>query len=340
MLPASLGPALLCLLPALCFLTALYYLDSYKLVHPGLLMAVMAAGIVAAALGYLVNRGLLAHWPFERAAYPRYVSPVLEELLKGSIIAWLIWRHRIGFLIDAAILGFAVGCGFALTENQYVLWQIPNAVMSTWIVRGFGTAIMHGGATAVVAVVALAVIEGDERDERHAALAALPGVLAAMALHSAFNHLAGSPRAATLFVLIAVPALLLLAFHRAERTLGDWLEHGLDADAHMLELVHSGQLSQSPVGRYLTSLKKRFRGPVVADLLCYLGLFSELALRAKGLAIMRENGFEPAIDAETRAKFTELRYLEQSIGRTALLALHPLLPMRRKALSQIYRLGD
>jgi RsiW-degrading membrane proteinase PrsW (M82 family) len=337
MLPTPLVPALLCLLPALCFLTALYYLDSYKLVHPGLLIGVMGAGIVAAALGYLMNRGLLAHWPFERAAYPLYVSPVLEELLKGSIIAWLIWRQRIGFLVDAAILGFAVGCGFALTENQYVLWQIPDAVMSTWIVRGFGTAIMHGGATAIVAVVALAVIE---QDERHGVLAALPGFLAAMALHSAFNHLAGSPKAATLMVLVAVPALLLLALHRSERTLGNWLEQGLDSDAQMLDLVHSGRLSESPVGHYLTSLKTHFQGPVVADLLAYLGLFSELALRAKGLVIMRENGFEPTIDDETRGKFTELRYLEESIGRTALLALHPLLPMRRKALSQIYRLGD
>jgi len=336
MLSTPLVPALLCLLPALCFLTALYYLDSYKLVHPGLLMAVMGAGIAAAALGYLMNRGLLAHWPFERAAYPRYVSPVLEELLKGSIVAWLIRRHRIGLLVDAAILGFAVGCGFALTENLYVLWQIPDAVMSTWIVRGFGTAIMHGGATAIVAVVALAVIE---QDERHGVLAALPGILGAMALHSAFNHLAGSPKAATLMVLVAVPALLLLALHHSERTLGTWLEQGFDSDAQMLELLHSGRLSDSPVGHYLTSLRTRFRGPVVADLLAYLGLFSELALRAKGLLIMRENGFEPTIDDETRGKFTELRYLEESIGRTALLALHPLLPMRRKALSQIYRLG-
>jgi hypothetical protein len=217
-----------------------------------------------------------------------------------------------------------------------VLWQIPDAVMSTWIVRGFGTAIMHGGATAIVAVVALAVIE---QDERHGVLAALPGILAAMALHSAFNHLAGSPKAATLMVLVAVPALLLLALHHSERTLGTWLEQGFDSDAQMLELLHSGRLSDSPVGHYLTSLRTRFRGPVVADLLAYLGLFSELALRAKGLLIMRENGFEPTIDDETRGKFTELRYLEESIGRTALLALHPLLPMRRKALSQIYRLG-
>jgi len=52
-------------------------------------------------------------------------------------------------------------------------------------------------------------------------------------------------------------------------------------------------VSGSPAGRYLSSLRKRFRGPVVADLLCYVRLYTELALRAKGMMMMRENGFEP-----------------------------------------------
>jgi hypothetical protein len=41
--------------------------------------------------------------------------------------------------------------------------------------------------------------------------------------------------------------------------------------------------------------------------------------------MMRENGFEAAIDEATRAKFAEMRYLEDSVGRTGLLALGPLL---------------
>ena len=64
--------------------------------------------------------------------------------------------HRIGFLVDAAIFGFAVGTGFALAENLYYLHLAAEAGMGTWIVRGFGTALMHGGATALFAVMGLA----------------------------------------------------------------------------------------------------------------------------------------------------------------------------------------
>src|SRR5438067_1615678 len=77
---------------------------------------------------------------------------------------------------------------------------------------------------------------------------------------------------------------------------GLWLGAGFDADTEMLELINSGRLSDSPVGRYLHQLKDRFRGPIVADLLCYLRLHTELALRAKGILMMRENGFNPPID--------------------------------------------
>ena len=58
-------------------------------------------------------------------------------------------------------------------------------------------------------------------------------------------------------------------------------------------------------------------------------------MRAKGRLMMRENGFETSVDPLAGEQVTELAYLERSIGRTGLLALHPLLPMRRKALSQL-----
>jgi protease PrsW len=95
-------------------------------------------------------------------------------------------------------------------------------------------------------------------------------------------------------------------------------------------------VSDSPLGQYLTTLKRSFAGPVVADVLCYLRLYTELALRAKGMLMMRENGFETTIDDETRAKFEEMRYLEASIGKTALLAIRPMLQMSQKDLWQLY----
>ena len=57
-------------------------------------------------------------------------------------------------------------------------------------------------------------------------------------------------------------------------------------------------------------------------MLCYLQLYTELALRAKGILMMRENGFDVPVDEETEAKFAEMRFLEQSIGKAGLLA-HP-----------------
>ena len=77
---------------------------------------------------------------------------------------------------------------------------------------------------------------------------------------------------------------------------------------------------------------------MVADLLCYLRLYTELALRAKGMLMMRENGFDSPLDERTEAKFAEMRYLEKSIGRTGLLAVRPLLHMSHKDLWQLYML--
>jgi len=56
--------------------------------------------------------------------------------------------------------------------------------------------------------------------------------------------------------------------------------------------------------------------------------------------MMRESGFEPAVDAETRGKFEEMHYLERSIGKTALLAMYPMMHMTQKELWQLYMLED
>src|SRR5437667_3123215 len=80
--------------------------------------------------------------------------------------------------------------------------------------------------------------------------------------------------------------------------------------------------SASPLGEYLHALKSKFKGPVVADLLCYLRLYTELALRAKGILMMNESGFEVSVDEETQAKFDEMRYLESDRKSTRLNSSH------------------
>jgi RsiW-degrading membrane proteinase PrsW (M82 family) len=330
------GRGLLGLAPVACFLAALVLLDSYKLVRLRVVLAIVAAGLAMAVASYLVADGVLRVVSLERTTFSRYVAPVVEEMLKGAVILLLIRWHRIGFLVDAAILGFAVGTGFALGENLHYLRVAGDAGMGTWLVRGFGTAIMHGGTTAIFAVLGLALLE---RTGGRRARAFLPGFAIAVVLHSAYNHFFLSPFASTVGIAITLPLLLNWVFARSEAAVGDWLGKGFDADAEMLAMIDSGRLSGAPVGRYLQELKSKFAGPVVADLLCYVKLHTELALRAKGILMMRETGFDVPVDDATREKFAELEYLEKSIGRTGRLAIQPMLHMSHKDLWQMYVAG-
>ncbi|MGE5667643.1 MAG: PrsW family glutamic-type intramembrane protease [Betaproteobacteria bacterium] len=319
---AILPHLLIGVLPVLAFLAALLYLDGYKLVTMRATIAVVVAGVATAGVAYVANGVLAGLLSLDFADYSRYVGPVVEEAAKGLVIVALIRMNRIGFLVDAAIFGFAVGTGFAIVENVYYQHLVPDAGLGTWIVRGFGTAIMHGGSTAIFAVMGLAI---GERTPESPFVALLPGLALAVVLHSAFNHLSASPQLSALAVLLVLPPLLYVVFQRSERAVANWLGEGFDADADMLASITSGGFSDSPAGRYLTTLKRRFKGPVVADLLCYLRLHAELALRAKGILMMRENGFEATVDESTRSSLEEMRYLERSIGKTGRLALNPLL---------------
>jgi len=129
-------------------------------------------------------------------------------------------------------------------------------------------------------------------------------------------------------------------FRKSASHLHEWLELDFDADARLLNQINSGEFADSKIGRFLHDLRDKFDGPVVADMLCYLRLYTELALRAKGVLMMRENGLDAPVGARTREKFAEMEYLEGSIGKTGVLAMHPFLLMTRKDLWQLYVLED
>jgi RsiW-degrading membrane proteinase PrsW (M82 family) len=323
-------------LPVLFFLGLLIYLDSYKLVRPRWVVFTIVLGGAAAAASYTVNGILLSRFAIDFTTYSRYVAPVVEESAKALILIWFIRSQRTGFLVDAAIYGFAVGTGFALLENAYYLRSIPDTHLVVWLIRGLGTAVMHGGTTSIFGIGSQLLAEF--RSPKQISIF-LPGLLTAVLLHSLFNHLFFSPIFSTLVTLLVFPLLIFVVFEKSEKSLQNWLEVGFDADTELLELMNSGRLSESKVGTYLQSLREKFSGEVVLDLLCYLRIHLELSLRAKGILMMREAGFDAEPDDETRALFQEMRYLEGSIGKTGKLALLPFLHTSGKELWQLYMIG-
>jgi hypothetical protein len=75
-------------------------------------------------------------------------------------------------------------------------------------------------------------------------------------------------------------------------------------------------------------------------MLCYLRLYLELSVGAKGILMMREAGFHIAPDLEIPEKFRELKYLERSIGKTGKLAVLPFLRTGSRDLWQLHMLQD
>lgn len=327
----------LAFLPVTLFLVGLLYLDSYKLVPLRRIIILIGIGCAIAGLSFVINQAM------RDAGMPprmirRFGGPAVEELMKAIPLVLLLRHGRIGFLIDAAICSFAVGTGFALAENVYYLSALFDTQPALWVVRGFGTAMMHGGTTAIVGMTAKVLAD---RRQTESPLTIVPGVVAAFALHSLFNHFVLTPAMSTVVIVLVLPPLMVIVFSQSERVLQQWLGSGFDLEADLLKTIHEPGFTDSRPGRYLQSLREHFEGPVLADMLCYLRLRAELSLRAKGILMLRENGLPVRRDAETAAKLAELRYVKSSIGRTGELALAPILPQTRHDIWQLQILeGD
>jgi hypothetical protein len=100
---------------------------------------------------------------------------------------------------------------------------------------------------------------------------------------------------------------------------------GFDTDQELLKAVTGARVSETPLGKYILTLRSHFAPETIVDMMCLLRLRAELAIRVKGILMMREAGFEPPPDPAVKDKLRELRYLERSIGKTGLVALHPFL---------------
>jgi protease PrsW len=330
------GYAAINLLPVPAFLAALRLLDSYKLVTLRRTASYIGVGCVVALVCWAINMAVFATLG-QSTAYLRFGAPVLEEVLKAAYLVWLFRRNRIAFMVDAAISGFAIGAGFALVENATYLAEFAGSSPLLWIVRGFGTAMMHGANTAIVGILAATLAE---RRGANSALIYIPGLAIAIAVHSVYNQSLLSPVANAAALLILLPIALAAVFMQSENSLRKWLGDRLDNDADLLHAISSGQFSETHAGRYLKSLKSSFAPEIVGDMLCLVQLSLELSAQAKGDLLMREAGFLPPPDPELPSKLRELQFLERTIGPTGRRAVAPLVSRTSRDLWEMQMLND
>lgn len=305
-------------LPVLVLAGAIVYFDVYRLAKPALLIGAFFWGILSLWLTQWVGH------PLEKSVspgvYAMYLGPLLEESLKFAFVLGLFIAGRSKFLIVGMVYGFVVGAGFGVAENGWYSRYMPEGSQGVWIVRGFGTAVMHAGATAIAGS-----ILGGWKQGKSRLAGVICGLLAATVIHSLYNHVLIHPMANTLLVLILVPAVLVVLVRWSEKSLRTWLDAEWDSDVELLALLQETKLPDNRLGSYLKYLRQNVSMEEFANIRELLHLEVELALRAKGDLLKLEAGFTPEPDPQKEMKQSRVVQMKEELGATLLTLLRPIL---------------
>jgi RsiW-degrading membrane proteinase PrsW (M82 family) len=331
------------LVPVVIFLAGFAVLDAFRVVSWRMLLLLLAAGGALAAVSYAINWRALDDLPIGFTNYTKYGAPLVEEPLKAALMLALFLRNRVGFMIDAAIAGFAIGAGFSLIENVIYLYNFAaTANEGVWLVRGFGTAVMHGSATAAFGVISQYLIERRSSIEqgryRINPVIFLPGLIVAIVIHGLYNHFPDQPLLAMTLILFVAPLSLVLVFFKSEHAAHKWLLTEYETHEHMLEDMRAGRLQTSEAGRFILTLSERFDLTVVAAAFEYLKTYTELTMTAEETLLDHEEGRAAPAARDVRAEFERLHELERRMGGAALLAIRPHLHFSRRELWEIHEL--
>ncbi len=339
-----LAKALIALLPVIMLLFLFDRLDVFNLIPMRMIGILLGVGGAIAALSFLANWRVMDGFPIGMSDYSRYVAPVIEEPLKAAPVLWLFARNRIGFKLDAAIAGFAVGAGFSAVENIWYVVMLPEANITAWLVRGFGTAIMHGGATALFAVISHEMTERQAEASaaryRFNPLLFLPGLVTAILIHSVFNHFPNQPLLIMAATLLLIPATLFLTFARNETAARQWLRTDHARHVQLLAEIRGGHFTETSAAHALDALVAKLAPAQASAVMQHAALQVELVLRAEELILAAQEGAPAAITDADRANVRAFTASAHQIGAATSAALTAALGLSRNDLFELQRFQE
>lgn len=300
------------LVPAV-FLFLVRRLDLYASGSVRSVLLCMGGGLAAFPLSFVVNTGTYRFLALGMGgaaavmAVKTVVAPVVEEMSKSALVTWYSRRPEFTYFVDGAIYGFAAGTAFAIVENLFYL-QRAHDLLAMSVNRAFSSSLMHGSASALVGVAV-----GRARFGRGAGrwLSLVLGWMAAMAVHTSFNHLvnAGPMMGPRLLMAVGVGlggVALTMGFIRW----GLWEEARWLRESLTLDIGVSGQESGlvqrwkeldvllAPIGAHFGP-EKRAMADRFLRLQAQLGLKSKAAAKAEDPAL--KSGLErQALDLRAR----------------------------------------
>lgn len=112
-------------------------------------LSFLMIGIFTCLFSGITNGTILAYGSFDQYYLTLNVTPIVEEITKGLPILFFafLFKPKKQLLLECAL---AVGVGFAILENAYILGSSEGVSVLMAVIRGFGAGMMHGICTLCV----------------------------------------------------------------------------------------------------------------------------------------------------------------------------------------------
>jgi len=331
------------LVPVLMMLVLFIWLDVFKLMTFWETVGLLALGALTAGAAYPVSGTFLDALPLGFSNYSRFVAPWVEEILKGLAVVGLFWFNRIGYKLDAVISGFAIGAGFSVVENIIYLTRFPELTANVWMVRGLGTAVMHGTTAAVLAATAHEFAERETReavaDFQFNLLWFVPGLLIAVAMHTAFNQFPDKPLLAMVGILAIAPFVIMAIFRFGAVEAQQWLNEERAETRAALEAWEAGKYPDDESGRKIAALIKRSDEATGTRMREYCQVLTWLLLEAEDTLHDQAEDTEK-LHVQGKAAFARIEALKRELGKTNVATLRALLPFSRNDYWEISELKE
>ncbi len=308
----------------IAFLYVIYTRDLYRTGAFHLVLLCFLWGIIVVQVAKLANESMQAYGLVDYETFRRFSAPIVEEVLKGLILIYLVRRPNFTYFVDGAIYGFAAGIGFAIFENYlFIIEWGPSA-----IVRVISTNLMHASGSGLIGIaVGLARFERSYRK----ILVLLAGTLLAMSLHVGFNNLV--TRASGLFRLVygivvglAGAGGIYAAIRRGLNEEKKWIEETLgEADrvtAGEAAVVHRLEDAQ----KILAPLAKKFGSEKASQIERFLLLQARLGILRKTLEKLDDAKMLKNIEGQMDTIRQEMDESRRAVGAYCMLYLRNIFP--------------
>jgi RsiW-degrading membrane proteinase PrsW (M82 family) len=310
----------------LIFLFVVKSFDFYQTGSAKFIIYSSVWGIAAYFLAARINPALINHDVFSTGTVVRFVAPVIEEILKGLILLYLIRHPDFKYFLDGAIYGFAAGIGFAIFENfEYILAHQSTALILA-ISRVLSTNLIHATGSALIGI-ALGLARFN-RLGVFRTLYLVAGVGLAIAIHSGFNNMV-SDGAALIFAFAAGlggAGIIAAAAMRGLKDEKGWVHENIG----LTQGVTTGEASVvqrlDNVDELLAPLAKRFGEDKALQIEKFLFMQAQLAIQGKMLEKMQDEKMRLAIQAQIRELDQKMNKERKAVGAYCMLYLRNIFP--------------